>query len=154
MAFGLLGLFGIVLVAYVRLAAETRITPYVVEVDRLGRAVAFGPAEQAAITDPRIVEATLSLFIRNVRAVSSDGVVERELLYRAYATRPPGRGCSWTGGSRCPSTTRGCSASDARARSRWTRSCRCREARSGGCSGRSASGRPSPARARAAWRDT
>jgi type IV secretory pathway TrbF-like protein len=90
MAFGLLGLFGIVLVAYVRLASETRITPYVVEVDRLGRAVAVGPAEPsrqaaAAAVDPRIVEATLSLFIRNVRAVSSDGVVQRELLYRAYA---------------------------------------------------------------------
>lgn len=88
MAFGLLGLFAIVLMAYVRLASETRITPYVVEVDRLGRAVAFGPAEpsrQAAAVDPRIVEATLSLFIRNVRAVSSDGVVQRELLYRAYA---------------------------------------------------------------------
>src|SRR5437588_355203 len=53
-----------------------------------GRAVAFGPAEpsrQAAAADPRIVAATLSLFIRNVRAVSSDGVVQRELLYRAYA---------------------------------------------------------------------
>jgi type IV secretory pathway TrbF-like protein len=84
-AFGLLGLFGIVLVAFVRLAAETRITPYVVEVDKLGRAAAFGPAEQAAQTDPRIVAATLALFVRNVRAVSSDGVVERELLYRAYA---------------------------------------------------------------------
>jgi len=84
-AFGLLGLFAIVLVAFVRLASESRITPYVVEVDKLGRAVAFGPAERTAQTDPRIVAATLALFIRNVRAVSSDGVVQRELLYRAYA---------------------------------------------------------------------
>ena len=88
MAFGLLGLFAIVLVGYVRLASETRITPYVVAVDKLGRAAAFGPAEPSgrpAQTDPRIVAATLALFIRNVRAVSSDGVVQRELLYRAYA---------------------------------------------------------------------
>src|ERR1700674_2065975 len=88
MAFGLLGLFAIVLVGYVRLASETRITPYVVAVDKLGRAAAFGPAEPSgrpAQTDPRIVEATLALFIRNVRAVSSDGVVQRALLYRAYA---------------------------------------------------------------------
>jgi type IV secretion system protein TrbF len=85
MAFGLLGLFAIVVVAFVGLAAETRITPYVVEVDKLGRATAFGPAEQTALSDPRIVAATLALFIRNVRAVSSDAVVERELLYRAYA---------------------------------------------------------------------
>jgi type IV secretory pathway TrbF-like protein len=84
-AFGLLGLFGIVLVAFVRLATETRITPYVVEVDKLGRAVAFGPAERTSQTDPRIVAATLALFIRNVRAVSPDAVIQRELLFRAYA---------------------------------------------------------------------
>src|SRR5258708_27588841 len=84
-AFGLLGVLAIVVVAFVRLASETRITPFVVEVDKLGRAMAFGPAEQTVQTDPRIVEATLSLFIRNVRAVSSDPVIERELLYRAYA---------------------------------------------------------------------
>src|SRR5260370_18931363 len=61
MAFGLLGLFGIVLAAYVRLASETRITPYVVEVDRLGRAVAFGPAQpspQAAPGAPPDVQPT------------------------------------------------------------------------------------------------
>ena len=85
MAFGLLGVLAIVVVAFVRLASETRITPFVVEVNKLGRATAFGPAEQTAQTDPRIVEATLSLFIRNVRAVSSDPVIERELLYCAYA---------------------------------------------------------------------
>ncbi len=93
MAFGLLGLFGIVLVAFVRMAAETRITPYVVAVDRLGRAVAVGPAEpapRAGETDPRIVAATLALFVRNVRAVSSDAVVQRELLYRAYACAAAG----------------------------------------------------------------
>jgi type IV secretory pathway TrbF-like protein len=84
-AFGLLGVLTILVVAFVRLASETRITPYVVEVDRFGRAMTFGPAAQTAQTDPRIVEATLSLFIRNVRAVSSDAVIERELLYRAYA---------------------------------------------------------------------
>jgi type IV secretory pathway TrbF-like protein len=85
-AFAVLGLFAMVLAAYVRLASETHITPYVVEVDRLGRAVVVGPAEPAAATDPRIVAATLSLFVRNVRAVSADRVIERELLVRAYAS--------------------------------------------------------------------
>jgi type IV secretory pathway TrbF-like protein len=84
-ALGLLAVLAVVVVGYVRLAEEARITPYVVEVDRLGRAVAFGPAEATSETDPRIVEATLSLFVRNVRAVSSDAVMERELLYRGYA---------------------------------------------------------------------
>jgi type IV secretory pathway TrbF-like protein len=84
-AFGLLGLLGIVVVAFVRQASESRVTPYVVEVDKLGRAAAFGPADRTIESDPRIVEATLSVFLRNVRTVSSDAVVERELLYRAYA---------------------------------------------------------------------
>src|SRR5260370_14323728 len=42
-AFGLLALLGVVLAAYLRLSLGSRITPYVVEVDRLGQAVAFGP---------------------------------------------------------------------------------------------------------------
>jgi type IV secretory pathway TrbF-like protein len=84
-AFALLGLHAVVLVGFVRLAADTRITPYVVEVDRLGRAVACGPAERTARTDPRIVAATLALFVRNVRAISSDPIAERELLNRGYA---------------------------------------------------------------------
>ncbi len=85
MAFGLLGLLGLVVAGFVRLASESRVTPYVVEVDKFGRAAAFGPADRTLESDPRIVEATLSVFLRNVRAVSSDGVVQRELLFRAYA---------------------------------------------------------------------
>jgi type IV secretion system protein VirB5 len=84
-ALGLLAVLAVVVVGYVRLAEQARITPYVIEVDKLGRALAIGPAERTAETDPRIVEATLSLFVRNVRAVSSDAVMERELLYRGYA---------------------------------------------------------------------
>jgi type IV secretory pathway TrbF-like protein len=84
-ALGLLAVLGVVAVGYVRLAEQARITPYVIQVDKLGRAVAVGPAERTVETDPRVVEAALSLFVRNVRAVSSDAATERELLFRAYA---------------------------------------------------------------------
>ena len=42
--FGLLGVTGVLTVGLVTLATQSRITPYVVEVDRLGRSQAFGPA--------------------------------------------------------------------------------------------------------------
>lgn len=85
MAFGLLALLGAVLAAYLRLGAQARITPYVVEVDRLGQAVAFGPAEALRKTDRRLYVFHLALFIRNLRAVSSDFDTQRELLRGAYA---------------------------------------------------------------------
>ncbi|HXU30934.1 MAG TPA: VirB8/TrbF family protein [Thermoanaerobaculia bacterium] len=84
-AFAQTALLGAVLLAYLRISLEARITPYVVEVDRHGRAMAFGPAEQLKKTDARIAIAELSLFVRDLRAVSSDVSAQREFLLRAYA---------------------------------------------------------------------
>lgn len=84
-AYALLALLCGVTAGYLKLSLSARITPYVVEVDRHGRTVAFGPAEEIQKTDVRVVLAALSLFVRDVRAVSSDADAQREFLYRAYA---------------------------------------------------------------------
>jgi type IV secretory pathway TrbF-like protein len=84
-SFALLGLLGMVLLAYLRLSLGSRITPYVVEVDRLGQAVAFGPAERLRSTDTRVQVFTLSLLIHDLRSVSSDPDAERDMLFAAYA---------------------------------------------------------------------
>jgi type IV secretion system protein VirB5 len=80
-----LALLGLVLTAYIRLAATSRITPYVVEVDKLGRAVAFGPAEQITPLDRRIVIAQLASFITTMRTVVPSPPAQRDLIERAYA---------------------------------------------------------------------
>lgn len=80
-----LALLTLVLVAYIRMAATAHITPYVVEVDHLGRAVAFGPATPLRDTDRRIIIAQLTQFIRNIRTVAQSDLVEREYLRLAYA---------------------------------------------------------------------
>jgi type IV secretion system protein TrbF len=85
MAFALAALLAFVLAAYVRLSSQARITPYVVEVDRLGQAAAFGPAEALRPTDARVHVYQLALFIRNLRSVSSDPAAQREMLFSAYA---------------------------------------------------------------------
>jgi type IV secretion system protein TrbF len=91
-AFGALFLAILLGAAYIRLSSESRITPYVVEVDRLGRAVAFGPAEQLRPTDTRIVVAELSRFVTEIRTVYADPAAERDALWRAYAYATPETG--------------------------------------------------------------
>jgi len=84
-AFGLLALLGLVLAAYLRLSLGSRITPYVVEVDRLGQAVAFGPAEPLRATDLRVHVFTLGLLIHDLRTVSADPETQRDMLVAGYA---------------------------------------------------------------------
>src|SRR5215208_266813 len=71
-AFGAVSVAGILSVGLVTLALQSRITPYVVEVDRLGRAQAFGPAEKLKATDQRVLVSQLSSFVRDIRTVLGD----------------------------------------------------------------------------------
>ena len=75
--------------AYFKLASESRITPYIVEVDQLGQAAAFGPAEKLRKTDQRLIVSQLGLLIRNLRAVYPDPGAQRELIERGYAFIAP-----------------------------------------------------------------
>lgn len=88
-AFGLLLLELLTLTGLLRLSLDTRITPYVVEVDRLGRPLAFGPAEKLKKTDQRLIVAELTRIIRNLRTVYADPGAQRDALYGAYAYLGP-----------------------------------------------------------------
>ena len=80
-----LAILAVLVVAYVQLASSARIVPYVVEVDRTGQAVAFGPAEPLKKTDQRVIVRDLTLFIRNVRTVSTDPSAQLRMVQDAYA---------------------------------------------------------------------
>ncbi len=65
-------------------AARGTITPWVVQVDRLGQAQAIAPADASyRPTDPQIAF-HLARFIEDVRALPSDAVVLRQGWLRAY----------------------------------------------------------------------
>ncbi len=66
-------------------STQSRITPYVVEVDRHGQAVAFGPAERLRAVDERLMRYLLNHYIYNLRSVIADQDVQKTLLLRAYA---------------------------------------------------------------------
>jgi type IV secretion system protein TrbF len=84
-AFALLALLGVVTIVAARLALGSRVTPYIVEVDKLGRAQAFGPAEALRRTDTRLVVSQLALFLSDVRTVLPSDAAEADVLRRAYA---------------------------------------------------------------------
>ncbi len=76
---------GILTLAFIGLASTARITPYVVEVNRHGTPVAFGPAERITTVDDRIVMGEVSRFIVRLRTVTSDPVILQSLFAEAYA---------------------------------------------------------------------
>ena len=66
-------------------ATRSRVVPYIVEVDRLGQAVAFAPAERLERIDDRFVTYQLSVWIHHLRTVTSDTAIQRRYLEHAYA---------------------------------------------------------------------
>ena len=84
MAFGCLALAAGLAGAVVWQGTQSRITPYVVEVDALGATRAVGPAVQAYEPRDAQIAYHLARFIGNVRSVSIDPVVVRENWLAAY----------------------------------------------------------------------
>jgi type IV secretory pathway TrbF-like protein len=84
MAFGCLLLSAGFAAALVWQSTQGSITPWVVEVDRLGEARAVAPASSAyKATDPQIAF-DLARFIEHVRGLPMDAIVLREDWLRAY----------------------------------------------------------------------
>ncbi len=84
MAFGTLALSTAMSGALIWQSVQSRVTPYVVEVDRLGEARAVTEAEAGyQPTDPQVAW-HLARFIDNVRSVSLDAVLMRKDWLAAY----------------------------------------------------------------------
>ena len=84
-AFGSLALLALSVVGLVALALQSRVVPYVVEVDRLGRAEAIAPAEAVPAVADRVVTAAVARFVADIRTAYPDPVAQRDAVYRAYA---------------------------------------------------------------------
>jgi len=84
-ALSLLALLGVCVVGMTTMALRSRVTPYVVQVDRHGYEVMIGPAEQASPADQRIVIAQLGQFFREHRTVLPENHAQEELVRRVMA---------------------------------------------------------------------
>lgn len=64
--------------------AQSRVVPFVVLMDNLGRPIASGTPDQVGINDDRLKRATLFNWIENVRTVTPDPVAQRKTIDRVY----------------------------------------------------------------------
>ena len=84
MAFGSLGLSGMLAAGLVWQSARGTITPWVVQIDRLGQAQAIAPASaDYQPTDPQVAY-YLARFIEDVRGLPVDPIILRQQWLRAY----------------------------------------------------------------------
>lgn len=92
-ALGSLLVSAILAVGIVWLSSQSRIVPYIVEVDTLGQAAAVKPAEPIGPADPRVIKAQLVAFITWTRTVSTDTALMKASLFSAYGmSGAPARG--------------------------------------------------------------
>lgn len=67
------------------IGSQSRFVPYVVEVDKLGQALAVAPAQRAAAADQRVVHAAVAAFISDARLVTPDVALQRKAVFRLYS---------------------------------------------------------------------
>ena len=84
-AFLALTIAGIEAVGLIALAMKTKVVPFVVAVDNLGRVIASGPAEQASFADDKLKRAALIQWVGDLRTVTTDGIAQRKAIDRVYA---------------------------------------------------------------------
>lgn len=84
MAFGCLGLVGGLSLQLAVLSTTSRVTPYVVEVERGGSIRAVAPAIESYEPSDAQIAAELARFIEHVRGVSTDPVVVKQSWLKAY----------------------------------------------------------------------
>jgi type IV secretion system protein VirB5 len=65
-------------------ATQSKVVPFIVEVDKLGQYHAYGVAEKTKLGDERFVKAQFVNFITDFRSVSSDTVLQRHRIFSAY----------------------------------------------------------------------
>jgi type IV secretion system protein TrbF len=69
----------------VHLSARSKVVPFVVALDSLGRTVVAGSAEETTTADQRLKKAALFRWIDDLRLVTSDPVAQRKAIDRVYA---------------------------------------------------------------------
>ncbi len=67
------------------LSAHSRIVPFVVLLDSLGRPLASGISEQATVNDDRLKRASILAWVEDLRLITTDGIAQRKAIDHVYA---------------------------------------------------------------------
>lgn len=79
-----LGIILVLSMGIIRLGTKAKVIPYIVEVDKVGRAIAYAPATQLNILDEKIIRAHLYRFLEKSRSIVRDAGAMRMNLEEGY----------------------------------------------------------------------
>jgi len=72
-------------VGMIILSMRSKVVPYVVAVDSLGRQVAAGAVAETSAADDRLKRAALFEWMGDLRMITADGIAQRKAIDRVYA---------------------------------------------------------------------
>jgi type IV secretory pathway TrbF-like protein len=75
----------VAVVGIVVLSARSKVVPFVVAIDSLGRTLAAGPAEVTTTKDEKLKKAVLFAWIEELRLVTTDPFAQRKAIDHVYA---------------------------------------------------------------------
>jgi len=67
------------------LAAQNKVVPYIVQIDKHGYAISIKSAEEGSVADERVVVATMGRVIMDMRTVVTDPKAQEKLISGVYA---------------------------------------------------------------------
>lgn len=70
------------------ISMQSRIVPYIVQVDKHGFAITIAPAENTTVNDQKVIIATIGQFLQNVFTVVQDSTAQKRLIEGVYASIP------------------------------------------------------------------
>jgi type IV secretion system protein TrbF len=73
----------------IHIGSQSKFIPYIVQVDKLGEAVAVSRADIATAADSRVIHAAVASFVADLRMVTPDVALQRSAVFRAYALLSP-----------------------------------------------------------------
>lgn len=73
----------------IHIGSQSKFIPYIVEVDKLGQAVAAGPVTSSSKAEPRIISSAVLMFIENARLVTPDVALQRKAVLSVYSHLAP-----------------------------------------------------------------
>lgn len=78
---GTLGAIG----GIIHIGSQSKFVPYVIEIDKLGQAIAVAPAQVSSPVDQRVIKATVSAFVNDLRLVTPDISLQRKAIFSIFA---------------------------------------------------------------------
>lgn len=73
----------------IHIGSQSKFVPYIVQVDKLGHAQAYGQAVRGSTADHRVVASRVASFIADARLVTPDVKLQRDAVFRTYAVLAP-----------------------------------------------------------------